>query len=170
MKEQCVMTSPLGTLLLEVDEIGVTTLEFLTESAPVTSPNEIQSPILKEAIQWLTRYFSGQQPVALPPLHLVGTPFQQQVWEMLCTIPYGDTVTYGELAHRFSASRAGAPMAAQAVGDAVGKNPVPIMIPCHRVVGVKGKLTGYAAGLDKKVALLKLEGVALTDDKTSINQ
>lgn len=170
MKEQCVMTSPLGTLLLEVDEIGVTTLEFLTESAPVTSPNEIQSPILKEAIQWLTRYFSGQQPVALPPLHLVGTPFQQQVWEMLCTIPYGDTVTYGELAHRFSASRAGASMAAQAVGGAVGKNPVPIMIPCHRVVGVKGKLTGYAAGLDKKVALLKLEGVALTDDKTSINQ
>lgn len=170
MKEQCVMTSPLGTLLLEVDEIGVTTLEFLTESAPVTSPNEIQSPILKEAIQWLTRYFSGQQPVALPPLHLVGTPFQQQVWEMLCTIPYGDTVTYGELAHRISASRAGVPMVAQAVGGAVGKNPVPIMIPCHRVVGVKGKLTGYAAGLDKKVALLKLEGVALTDDKTSINQ
>jgi methylated-DNA-[protein]-cysteine S-methyltransferase len=170
VKEQCVMTSPLGTLLLEVDEIGVTMLEFLAESAPVTSPNEIQSPILKETIQWLTRYFSGQQPVALPPLHLVGTPFQQQVWEMLCTIPYGDTVTYGELAHRISASRAGAPMAAQAVGGAVGKNPVPIMIPCHRVVGVKGKLTGYAAGLDKKVALLKLEGVALTDDKTSINQ
>lgn len=170
MKEQCVMISPLGPLLLEADKKGVTALEFLAETEIVTTAEAVQSLILKQAKQWLMCYFSGKMPGILPPLHLVGTPFQQQVWEMLCTIPYGGTVTYSELARRIGDARAGAKMAARAVGGAVGKNPVPIMVPCHRVVGAKGRLTGYAAGLDKKIALLKLEGVALTEDENSIKK
>ena len=115
------------------------------------------SPALDQARRWLDEYFAGQAPTWLPPLHVQGTPFQRQVWEQLLTIPYGHLVTYGELAklrHRTS-------MSAQAVGGAVGRNPIAILIPCHRVIGAHGKLTGYAGGLDKKRFLLSNEHIDL---------
>lgn len=101
--------------------------------------------------RWLDLYFSGREPDNIPPLSLKGTPFQQRVWEALLTIPYGQTVTYGELARRLGCR------SAQAVGGAVGRNPIAIIVPCHRIVGTNGSLTGYAGGLDRKRALLQLE-------------
>ena len=108
-------------------------------------------PIFEETRRWLDVYFSRREPGFMPPLSLRGTSFQQHVWEKLLTIPYGQTVTYGELARRLGCR------SAQAVGGAVGRNPIAIIVPCHRVVGANGSLTGYAAGLDRKRALLELE-------------
>lgn len=164
MKETCVIASPVGRISIESDTEGVTAISFVDDEVAVTSLEKIQSSILKEALNWLEKYFSGKDPGTFQAIHLVGTPFQMQVWNILCAIPYGTTMTYGEIAHKISESRGGVPMAAQAVGGAVGKNPVAIIVPCHRVIGAKGKLTGYAAGLDKKIALLKQEGVVLTSD------
>ncbi len=106
-------------------------------------------PVFRETRRWLEAYFSGTKPDFLPPLAPEGTPFRRRVWEALLTIPYGETVTYGELAKRLGT-------APRAVGSAVGRNPVSILIPCHRVVG-SGGLTGYAGGLERKRALLELE-------------
>lgn len=104
--------------------------------------------------QWLERYFAGEAPSAERiPLDLRGTDFQRLVWRELCRIPYGTTVSYGELAHRIGCR------SAQAVGQAVGKNPVSVIVPCHRVIGKNGALTGYAGGLEKKRELLKIEGI-----------
>lgn len=108
-------------------------------------------PILEQTKDWLTQYFQGNIPDHLPAMRLIGTPFQKQVWKLLLEIPYGETVTYGELANRLDCN------SAQAIGGAVGKNPISILIPCHRVVGASGKLTGYAGGVTKKEYLLKLE-------------
>ena len=113
---------------------------------------------MAEAKRWLDIYFSGREPDFLPPLHPLGTPFRRAVWELLLQIPYGRTVTYGELARRLAAKQGLVHMSAQAVGGAVGHNPISILIPCHRVVGSGGSLTGYAGGIDKKVRLLELEG------------
>ena len=107
-------------------------------------------PVFRETRRWLEAYFSGTKPDFLPPLAPEGTPFRRRVWEALLTIPYGETVTYGELAQRLGT-------APRAVGSAVGRNPVSILIPCHRVVG-SGGLTGYAGGLERKRALLEIEG------------
>lgn len=108
-------------------------------------------PVFDETRRWLYCFFSGCKPGFTPPLSLLGTPFQQRVWEALLAIPYGQTVTYGELARRLGIR------SAQAVGGAVGRNPISIIVPCHRVVGAGGNLTGYAGGLDRKRALLQLE-------------
>lgn len=107
--------------------------------------------VFDEVRRWLDIYFSGREPDFMPPLLLRGTSFQQRVWEALLTIPYGQTVTYGELAHQLGCR------SAQAVGGAVGRNPISIIVPCHRIVGTNGSLTGYAGGLDRKRALLQLE-------------
>ena len=111
-------------------------------------------PFFDEVRRWLDIYFSGHEPDFMPPLSLTGTAFQQRVWKELLTIPYGQTVTYGELARRLGCR------SAQAVGGAVGRNPISIIVPCHRVIGANGNLTGYAGGLDKKRALLTLENPA----------
>ena len=95
-------------------------------------------------------------------MHLKGTTFQMEVWEILCQIPYGQTITYGQIARQIAAKRGRKTMSAQAVGGAVGRNPISIIVPCHRVMGTDGSLTGYAGGVDKKMALLTLEGVNLT--------
>lgn len=118
-------------------------------------------PVFEAARHWLNRYFVKERPAPQElPLAPVGTPFQQAVWKMLCEIPYGETVSYGALAQRVAAQVGKKRMSAQAaVGGAVGHNPVSIIIPCHRVVGAQGSLTGYAGGLDKKIWLLKHEGV-----------
>ena len=112
---------------------------------------------LKDALRWLDIYFSGQKPDFLPKLHLIGTDFQREVWDILLEIPYGQTVTYGEIARKIADKRGLKTMSAQAVGGAVGHNEISIIIPCHRVVGTNGSLTGYAGGIDKKISLLKLE-------------
>lgn len=148
-------SSPLGPLLLRADDEALTGLWF--EGAkhcprPVPDGGWGQCPALEETRQWLELYFAGQEPGFMPPLRLSGTPFQRSVWELLRRIPYGSTVTYGALARQLGR------MSAQAVGGAVGRNPVSILVPCHRVVGSGGALTGYAGGLDKKRALLSLEG------------
>ncbi|MBQ9660237.1 MAG: methylated-DNA--[Bacteroidales bacterium] len=107
-------------------------------------------PVFEEARRWLDVYFSGREPDFTPPVGLRGTPFQRAVWAQLLLIPYGQTVTYGQLARQLDTS-------ARAVGGAVGYNPVSLIVPCHRVVGAAGRLTGYAGGLDRKVQLLELE-------------
>ena len=98
----------------------------------------------------------------MPPIHMIGSPFQLSVWEILRQIPYGKTTTYGEIAKRLAAKRGLSRMSAQAVGGAVGRNGISIIVPCHRVVGTNGSLTGYAGGVDKKVRLLQLEGADMT--------
>ena len=108
--------------------------------------------------RWLDIYFSGQQPDFMPPLHMSGTPFQMAVWETLREIPYGQTTTYGAIARKIARQRGVSKMSAQAVGQAVGRNELSILVPCHRVVGTNGSLTGYAGGIDKKIQLLQLEG------------
>lgn len=108
-------------------------------------------PVFRETERWLDLYFVGQEPGFTPPLRPRGTAFQQAVWRLLLTVPYGQTVTYGELASKLPRA------SAQAVGGAVGRNPISLIIPCHRVVGADGRLTGYAGGVDKKAMLLRLE-------------
>ena len=157
--------SPLGGILLAADDTGLTGLWFDGEKyfADVLDPEHKtqETPILLEAKRWLGLYFSGQQPNFTPPLHPIGSAFRQEVWELLLQIPYGQTTTYGELAKQLAAKHGLARMSAQAVGGAVGHNEISIIIPCHRVVGANGSLTGYAGGIDKKVKLLTLEKVPL---------
>ena len=152
-------TSPLGGVLLSADELGLTGLWFDGQKyfAAVLPDETIKqdTPVLAETRRWLDCYFSGHEPDFTPPLHPSGSPFQQAVWELLLQIPYGQTTTYGALAHRVAARQGGA----QAVGSAVGHNAVSIIIPCHRVVGADGSLTGYAGGIERKVKLLQLEHV-----------
>ena len=153
--------SPLGNILLAADEIGLTGLWFEGQKYFAnTLPDERipqETPILKEAKRWLDIYFSGKEPEFTPPLHPVGSAFRQQVWQILLQIPYGQTITYGGIARRLEEKQNTSRMSAQAVGGAVGHNEVSIIIPCHRVVGTNGSLTGYAGGIDKKITLLELE-------------
>ena len=114
-------------------------------------------PIFEEAIEWLSIYFPGRNPDFMPPLSFHTSPFRKAVWDILLTIPYGKTMTYGEIADRIAAQKGLKRMSAQAVGGAVGHNPISIIVPCHRVVGTNGSLTGYAGGIERKIKLLELE-------------
>ncbi len=153
--------SRLGDILLAADEIGLTGLWFFGQSyfADTLPTEQIaqETPILTQAREWLDEYFSGKEPDFTPTLHPIGSPFRQAVWKLLLQIPYGQTTTYGEIARQLEKLQNRPHMSAQAVGGAVGHNGISIIIPCHRVVGTKGSLTGYAGGLDKKMALLELE-------------
>lgn len=120
-------------------------------------------PVFEAAKDWLNRYFAGKRPaVSELPLAPAGSDFRQEVWKLLCEIPYGEVTTYGELAKKIAKKQNKPGMSAQAIGGAVGHNPISIIIPCHRVVGTNGSLTGYAGGLEKKVKLLELEGVDMS--------
>ena len=156
-----VYSSELGDILLAADEIGLTGLWFFGQSyfADTLPTEQIaqETPILTQAREWLDEYFSGKEPDFTPTLHPIGSPFRQVVWKLLLQIPYGQTTTYGEIARQLEKLQNRPHMSAQAVGGAVGHNGISIIIPCHRVVGTKGSLTGYAGGLDKKMALLELE-------------
>lgn len=153
--------SPIGEILLAADDTGLTGLWFAGQkyfARGLDSGHETrETAVLADAKRWLDIYFSGREPDFTPPLHAAGTAFQNEVWAILRAIPYGQTVTYGEIAARIAARRGLAHMSAQAVGGAVGHNAVSIIVPCHRVVGSDGSLTGYAGGLDRKIALLRLE-------------
>ena len=118
--------------------------------------------MLTETKHWLDAYFHGEQPKALPALHLAGTSFQREVWKILLKIPYGQVRTYGDIAAEIAKRRGQNRFSAQAVGGAVGHNRISILIPCHRVIGANGSLTGYAGGVERKLALLKLEGADLS--------
>ena len=153
--------SPLGGVLLAADESGLTGLwfegqKYFADNLPEERA-ERETETLALAKRWLDIYFAGKEPDFMPPLHPVGSPFRRAVWELLLEIPYGQTSTYGELSRRLAAKMGIAHMSAQAVGGAVGHNGISIIIPCHRVVGTGGSLTGYAGGVDKKVKLLELE-------------
>lgn len=123
---------------------------------------EKELPVFKQTEHWLDSYFNGKMPDFTPPLSLETTPFRKAVWEILLTIPYGQTMTYGAIADKLARQRGLAKMSAQAVGGAVGHNSISLIIPCHRVVGTNGSLTGYAGGIEKKVKLLILEKADLT--------
>jgi methylated-DNA-[protein]-cysteine S-methyltransferase len=119
-------------------------------------------PVFKQTIDWLERYFRGENPGALPPVAPEGTEFRKQVWKVLEKIPYGELTTYGEIAKQISKQQNGKFISPRAVGGAVGHNPICIIIPCHRVIGSDGSLTGYAGGMDVKVRLLETEGMDVT--------
>ena len=153
--------SPLGGILLAADEAGLTGLWFEGEKyfANILGPEqqERETPALQTAKRWLDVYFGGQEPDFTPPLHPAGSAFQQEVWALLRRIPCGQTTTYGALARQLAAKQGKTRMSAQAVGGAVGHNEISIIIPCHRVVGRSGRLTGYAYGVEMKQYLLELE-------------
>lgn len=149
--------SPIGTLLLTCREDALTGL-WMNRLPPENACRREDHPIFLEAKRWLDRYFRGENPSVTVPLCPAGTPFRQQVWQLLRAIPYGETCSYGDLARQMAAILGKETMSAQAIGQAVGSNPISIFIPCHRVVGAKGQLTGYAGGIDKKIWLLRHEG------------
>lgn len=153
--------SPLGNILLACDESGLTGLWFEGQKYFATSLQSNheakETSILTQAKRFLDIYFSGNEPDFKPPVHLEGTKFQKKVWEILCSIPYGKTLTYGEIAKKLAKIRNTPHMSAQAVGGAVSRNPISVIVPCHRVVGAKGSMTGYAGGISKKIELLRLE-------------
>ena len=121
------------------------------------------SPVLEQAKQWLDRYFDKKKPpIHELPLSPIGSTFRKEVWSILCEIPYGQVTTYGEISKKIASRRGLDHMSAQAVGGAVGHNPISIIIPCHRVVGSGGSLTGYAGGIAAKLRLLEHEGVELS--------
>ena len=174
--------SPIGDILLAADDIGLTGLWFEGQkyfALYLDKEHEEKEVALFEKVkqwltiyfsgkepdftekvkQWLTIYFSGKEPDFTIPLHFTGTDFQNEVWEILCTIPYGQTMTYGEIAKQIAVKKGLPRMSAQAVGGAVAHNEISIIVPCHRVVGANGSLTGYAGGIDKKIKLLQLEKV-----------
>jgi len=152
--------SPVGRLLLAAGESGLTGLwmegqkYFPVDVGPVTAGGE-NCPVLTEAERWLDRYFAGERPeLSRLKLSPAGSEFQRQVWSILCRIPYGEVRTYGEIAGEVAALRRVKSMSPQAVGGAIGRNPISIIIPCHRVVGADGSLTGYAGGVERKQFLL----------------
>ena len=158
--------SPLGGILLAADEIGLAGLwfdgqKYFASDLPAERVEQ-DTPALSEAKRWLDIYFTGREPDFTPPLHPIGSAFRRDVWEMLLQIPYGQTITYGGIARQLAAKRGLPRLSAQAVGGAVGHNEISIIIPCHRVVGTNGSLTGYAGGIDKKVKLLELERTDMT--------
>ena len=154
--------SPIGRLWISADGGGLTAVHFEQPGEAARWESDAAgAEAARLARRWLDLYFAGAVPDFLPPLHLLGSDFQQAVWQILLSIPYGTVRTYGEIARELSRRRGGS-MAAQAVGGAVGRNPIAIIVPCHRVVGAHGNLTGYAAGLAKKKALLALEGLDMS--------
>ena len=154
--------SPLGRMLLAADDEGLTGLWFEGQRYFALhldeNHEEKETPVLSETKRWLDIYFSGSRPDFTPPLHVTDSDFHRKVSDIMRTIPYGKTMTYGEIA-ALIAEKEGGRVSARAVGGAVGHNRISIIIPCHRVIGSNGSLTGYAGGLDRKIRLLELEGV-----------
>lgn len=153
--------SPLGTILLAADDTGLTGLWFKGQKYFAQGldkeTEEKEFSVFQTARRWLDVYFSGQKPDFQVPLHFQGTTFQKEVWEILLSIPYGETTTYGAIAKQLAAKRGLPHLSAQAVGSAVGHNKISIIVPCHRVIGADRSLTGYAGGIWRKEKLLALE-------------
>ena len=155
--------SPLGRILLAGDEVGLCGLwlegqRYFAEGLG-SDAVEKSIPVLSDAAAWLDEYFSGNVPSIAIPLHIQGSPFRREVSSIMLSIPYGTTMEYGRIASTIAERHGVSRMSARAVGGAVGHNPISIIVPCHRVVGAGGNLTGYGGGLARKIALLELEGV-----------
>lgn len=158
--------SPLGGMTMSSNGEALTGLWFDCSQQNSSSLKGVKrektnnsSKVFDEAEEWLNIYFTGRAPDFMPNISLDGTEFQKAVWDILLSIPYGEIMTYGEIADQIAKERGIKRMSAQAVGGAVSHNPISLIVPCHRVVGRNGKLTGYAGGIDKKLRLLRLEGV-----------
>lgn len=160
MEFYSVYNSPIGELLLVSDGATLTGLFFDGKKrAEEEKKSEKKIPVLENTRKWLDIYFQGEEPDFLPEMSFHDTAFREEVWSLLQNIPYGKTVTYGDLAKQIAKRRGLKKMSAQAIGGAVGKNPISIIIPCHRVIGSDGSLTGYGGGIERKEFLLKLEGL-----------
>ncbi len=163
----CIWTyaSPLGEITLASEGEALCGLWFVGQKhyAAGLSPEraEKELPVFVQTARWLDLYFGGQEPDFTPPLAPRGSPFRLAVWELLRSIPYGCTLSYGQLAARLSGERGPARVSPRAVGGAVAHNPISLLIPCHRVLGADGSLTGYAAGPERKLWLLRREGILL---------
>lgn len=162
-------SSPLGSIMLASDGDNLVGLwlegqKYFAATVAEEITERPDLPVFAATQHWLDRYFTGQRPaISDVPLAPEGGAFRKAVWDILCKIPYGKVTTYGEIAKKMAAQMNKVNMSAQAVGGAVGHNPISIIIPCHRVVGANGSLTGYAGGIDKKVKLLELEGVEMSE-------
>lgn len=158
--------SPYGNILLAADDEGLIGLWFENQKyyADILNGKTVNQEVdvLKKVKLWLDIYFSGEEPDFTPEIHMVGSEFRKEVWKILLTIPYGQTMTYGEISKVLEVKKGYSKMSAQAVGGAVGHNPISLIIPCHRVVSKSGSLTGYAGGIEKKVQLLTLEKVDMS--------
>ena len=156
--------SPLGNILLASDGTHLTGLWFEAQKYFAekldSDRKEMDSFVFQQTKSWLDMYFTGKEPGISLPIRLNGTAFQNQVRQILSSIPYGQTMTYGQIARVIAKQRGLSHMSAQAVGGAVGHNPISIIVPCHRVLGADGSLTGYAGGIERKIALLHLEGIS----------
>lgn len=161
--------TPAGILLLAADDSSLLGAwfegqKYFAATLRGTAEEKRTHPVLMQTEQWLKSYFAGENPaISMLPLAPKGSAFRLRVWQMLCEIPYGQVTTYGALAARLAAESGRERFSAQAVGGAVGHNPISVIIPCHRVVGADGSLTGYAGGLEKKQLLLELEGRCLQE-------
>lgn len=161
--EICRYESPLGRMTMaSTDGTALTGLWFDGQkyfpTERLREAHEAELPLFRQTREWLDEYFAGGIPDFTPPLSFGGSSFRTAVWEFLLRIPYGSTVTYGQIAAELAAKR-GVLVSARAVGGAVGRNAVSVIVPCHRVLGSGGSLTGYAGGLARKRALLRLEGI-----------
>lgn len=160
--------SPLGELVMSSEGSALIGLGLASQQAAGAAiagsrPQEKSLPIFQETARWLDSYFRGRAPSFTPKLKLSGSDFQKRVCEIVLTIPFGKTITYGEIAAQIARERGISRMSAQAVGGAVGANPILIIVPCHRVIGADGNLTGYGAGMERKIQLLTLEKVDMTN-------
>lgn len=157
--------SPVGKLTILAEDEELIGLLFESEDpngSEIKGAAYETSPVIEETKKWLEIYFSGKEPAFMPKIRFIGSDFQVSVWEKLRKIPYGKTVTYGDLAKEIALERGILKMSAQAVGGAVGKNPICIMVPCHRVVGTKGNLTGFGGGIERKKILMEAEHMEMT--------
>lgn len=161
-------SSPLGLIMLASDGDNLVGLwlegqKYFAGTVAEEIAEQPDVPVLVAARYWLDRYFAGQRPaISDLPLAPKGGAFRRAIWDILCEIPYGEVTTYGEIAKKMAVQMNKASMSAQAVGGAVGHNPISIIIPCHRVVGANGSLTGYAGGIGTKIKLLAHEGVDMS--------
>ena len=154
-------SSSIGHLTLTSDGVYLTGLRFDKQKYGAGTPNSPHQkavpPMFKQVVHWLDIYFSGEVPNFIPPIKINTTPFRKQVCEIMLTIPHGQTITYGEIAAKIAKKNGLKKMSAQAVGGAVGHNPIALIIPCHRVIGSDGSLTGYGGGISQKSQLLQME-------------
>ena len=163
-----IYSSPVGLLTLACDGDHLAGLwmegqKYFGDTIPAAMVEKNDVPVFKKAKKWLDIYFAGGKPaISELPLAPIGGAFRQGVWDILCEIPYGKVITYGDTAKKMAAKMNKKAMSSQAVGGAVGHNPISIIIPCHRVVGANGSLTGYSGGIGKKIKLLELEGVDMS--------
>ena len=167
MNYMCKYESPIGKIILVSDGENLTGLWFEGQKyfLNLITEQKCDLEIFKKTKKWLDIYFSGKEPEEEIPINFYGTDFRVKVWNILKEIPYGNVITYGEIAKRLALEKGMKKMSAQAVGAAISHNPISIIVPCHRVIGNNNNLTGYAGGIDKKIKLLEIEGIDISNMK-----